>query len=205
MCIRDRRSVTGRPGTRAIILIYSAVACTAGIATMGMVQFLITTLLAPFYFATPENRWEEFWAHVPQWAAPRSPKLVEGFFLGGSSLYDPAIWKAWLGPAAAWSVFLAALLGAQYGIALRMYLDDNSYEFPDAWTWLKSEGHDWVRKGERPEGVLWPYLKALDVHMCPKFNMLAKGTDYADTAVSYVMNSYGGRAVKSGRVGWAPV
>ncbi len=50
-----------------------------------------------------------------------------------------------------------------------------------------------MRKGERPEGVLWPYLKALDVHMCPKFNMLAKGTDYADTAVSYVMNSYVGR------------
>jgi len=81
----------------------------------------------------------------------------------------------------------------QYGIGLRMYLDDNSYKFPDAWTWLKSEGHDWVRKGERPEGVLWPYLKELDVHMCPKFNMLAKGTDYADTAVSYVMNSYVGR------------
>ncbi len=115
------RAVIRRPDTRAIILVYAVVACTAGIATMGMVQFLITTLLAPFYFATPENRWEEFWAHVPQWAAPRSPKLVEGFFLGGSSLYDPAIWKAWLGPAAAWSVFLAALLGAQYCIALLMY------------------------------------------------------------------------------------
>ncbi len=81
----------------------------------------------------------------------------------------------------------------QYGVALRMYLDDYSYNFPDASTWLKSEGHAWVRKGERPEGALWPYLKALDVHMCPKFNMLAKGTQYADTAVSYVMNSYVGR------------
>ncbi len=115
------RAVAGRPGTRAIILIYSAVACTAGIATMGMVQFLITTLLAPFYFATPENRWAEFWASIPAWAAPRSPKVVEGFFLGGSSLYDPAIWKTWLVPVAAWSLFLAALLGAQYCIALLMY------------------------------------------------------------------------------------
>jgi prepilin-type N-terminal cleavage/methylation domain-containing protein/prepilin-type processing-associated H-X9-DG protein len=81
----------------------------------------------------------------------------------------------------------------QYGMALRMYLDDNKYGFPDASTWLKSEGHNWVRKGERPDGVLWPYLKALEVHMCPKFNMFAKGTKYADTAVSYVMNSYVGR------------
>lgn len=115
------RAVAGQPGTRTIILIYSAVACTAGIATMGMVQFLITTLLAPFYFATPENRWAEFWASIPAWAAPRSPRVVEGFFLGGSSLYDPAIWKAWLVPVTAWSVFLAALLGAQYCIALLMY------------------------------------------------------------------------------------
>jgi len=81
----------------------------------------------------------------------------------------------------------------QYGIALRMYLDDNNYDFPNASTWLKSEAHDWVRKGERPDGVMWPYLKDLDVHMCPKFNMVAKGTEYENTAVSYVMNSYVGR------------
>lgn len=83
----------------------------------------------------------------------------------------------------------------QYGIGLRMYLDENHYRFPDAWTWLKSKvaGHNWVHKGEEPDGVFWPYLKALDVHMCPTFAMWAKNTDYADTAVSYVMNSYVGR------------
>lgn len=115
------RAVFRRPGARAIILVYAAVACTAGIATMGMVQFLVTTLLAPFYFATPENRWSEFWASIPSWAAPRSPEAVRGFFLGGSSLYQADIWRQWLEPAALWGVFLAALLGAQYCIALLMY------------------------------------------------------------------------------------
>ena len=81
----------------------------------------------------------------------------------------------------------------QYGIGLRMYLDDNDYDFPDAWTWLKSKSHDYARKGEEPDGVFWPYLKDLDVHMCPKFSSLAKGTNWEDTAVSYVMNSYVGR------------
>jgi len=80
----------------------------------------------------------------------------------------------------------------QYGIGLRMYLDDNSYNFPDARTWLKSESHNYAREGEEPDGVFWPYLKDLDVHMCPKFSMVAKGTDWDDTAVSYVMNSYVG-------------
>ena len=39
----------------------------------------------------------------------------------------------------------------QYGIALRMYLDDNNLYFPDARTWLKSDSHRWVREGEEPD------------------------------------------------------
>ncbi|HEC02635.1 MAG TPA: DUF1559 domain-containing protein [Phycisphaerales bacterium] len=81
----------------------------------------------------------------------------------------------------------------QYGVGLRMYLDDNKHDFPDAWTWLKSKSHKWVREGEEPDGVFWPYLKALDVHMCPTFFIWAKNTKYSDTAVSYVMNSCVGR------------
>jgi len=81
----------------------------------------------------------------------------------------------------------------QYGMATRMYLDDYEQYFPNASNWLKSEAHNWVRKGETPDGVFWPYVKALDVHMCPKFQMMAKGTQWEDTAVSYVMNSYLGR------------
>ncbi len=81
----------------------------------------------------------------------------------------------------------------QYGIALRMYLDENRFYFPDAHKWLKSDGHDWVRKGETPTGVFWPYVKDLDVHLCPKFSQWAKSTQWQDTAVSYVMNSYVGK------------
>jgi len=81
----------------------------------------------------------------------------------------------------------------QYGIALRMYLDENQQYFPDAHTWLKSKSHDWVRQGEEPDGVFWPYVKSIDVHLCPKFSQWAKGTNWEDTAVSYVMNSYVGK------------
>jgi hypothetical protein len=107
--------------TRRIILIYAAVAGTVGISTMGMVQFLITTLAAPFWFANPVNRWQEFWSAIPSWAAPRSPDVVRGFFLGHASLYAPAVWHAWVTPVIAWSIFIAALLVAQYCIAHLMY------------------------------------------------------------------------------------
>ena len=52
---------------------------------------------------------------------------------------------------------------------------------------------DWVKEGETPDGQLWPYIKAIDCHMCPRFAQLVKETQCDDTKVSYVMNSYVGR------------
>lgn len=104
-------------GRREVLWIYAVVAATVGISTMGMVQFLVTTLVAPFWFANAGNRWEEFWAHVPMWAAPRSPEVVKGFFVGQSSLYQPQVWKAWLVPVLVWAGFIGALLAAQFCLA----------------------------------------------------------------------------------------
>jgi prepilin-type N-terminal cleavage/methylation domain-containing protein/prepilin-type processing-associated H-X9-DG protein len=81
----------------------------------------------------------------------------------------------------------------QYGIGLRMYLDENDYFFPQTDQWMKSTTSGWVKEGEIPDGQLWPYIKALDCHMCPRFAHLKKGTNYEDTKVSYVLNSYVGR------------
>jgi prepilin-type N-terminal cleavage/methylation domain-containing protein len=78
----------------------------------------------------------------------------------------------------------------QYGVAVRMYLDENDRRFPDAFRWLKSSASDYVRVGQTPDGVLWPYLKSAKVHMCQTFSSVAAGTAYADAAVSYVENSY---------------
>ena len=106
---------------RAMLLVYATVAGTVGICTMGMVQFLITTLLAPWQFATPANRFEQFWSHIPRWAAPRGEEIVKGFWLGNSSLYTPEIWRAWVMPVLAWGGFLIALLAAQYCLAHLFY------------------------------------------------------------------------------------
>ena len=80
----------------------------------------------------------------------------------------------------------------QYGIGLRMYLDDNDNIFPDTNTWMSSTTSSWIREGETPDGQLWPYIKNLDCHMCPSFAKHKIGTTWDDAAVSYVMNSYMG-------------
>ena len=106
---------------RAMLLVYATVAATIGICTMGMVQFLITTILAPWQFATANNRFDQFWSHIPSWVAPRGEEVMKGFWLGNANLYDPAIWRAWVVPMLAWGGFLLALLAAQYCLAHLFY------------------------------------------------------------------------------------
>ena len=72
----------------------------------------------------------------------------------------------------------------QYGLAGRMYLDDNDRRFPDTLEWLYSnrpsgycmwhdEANNLVKHPENA-GLLWPYLKDADIHLCPTFRMVAK-------------------------------
>jgi len=98
----------------------------------------------------------------------------------------------------------------QYGFAARLYIDDNDGVMPYSFTWLYKDGgrgcrwHDASKNlNDHPElaGVLWPYLKDRDIHMCPEFNIVAKMMGYCETCkgkgtipiepqYSYTMNSY---------------
>ena len=80
----------------------------------------------------------------------------------------------------------------QYGIGMRMYLDDNAYRFPTRNEWMSSvEGSSWLKEGETPNGTFWPYVKAEECHMCPVFAQLVKTDErFYDTRVSYLLNSY---------------
>ncbi|MDI6451261.1 prepilin-type N-terminal cleavage/methylation domain-containing protein [Anaerobaca lacustris] len=96
----------------------------------------------------------------------------------------------------------------QYALAGRMYSDDNDFDFPYSFTWLYNKGgvncnwHDESNNLNRhPElaGVLWPYLKGLDIHLCPAFDVVARtmgchrcgGTTIpVEPQYGYVMNSY---------------
>ena len=97
----------------------------------------------------------------------------------------------------------------QYGLAARMYLDDNEGSFPYSFSWLYDDGgfvgcgwHDATKNiKDNPDraGQLWPYLKEKDVHMCPEFYVVAKMTGCPgcdgraipiEPQYSYCMNSY---------------
>ena len=80
----------------------------------------------------------------------------------------------------------------QYGVAMRMYLDNYNGFFPDPVIWLFDKPSntinncDWHDKRMslelKPElaGPLWSYLKDKDIHLCPVFNDTAKAVGDCD-------------------------
>jgi prepilin-type N-terminal cleavage/methylation domain-containing protein/prepilin-type processing-associated H-X9-DG protein len=74
-----------------------------------------------------------------------------------------------------------------YCPCLGMYAQDNSDKCPFSFSWLYSrktiddgvrtgkcvEGCRWHYDVDTPDGVLWPYLKSISVHMCPTFKSYA--------------------------------
>lgn len=94
----------------------------------------------------------------------------------------------------------------QYGVAGRMYLDDNGYSFPYSFTWLYKDGgrsHRWHDSTKNldahPElgGEMWPYLKSQKIHLCPEFDVVARQVGgHSNESIpfepqySYEMNSY---------------
>ena len=93
-----------------------------------------------------------------------------------------------------------------YGLAGTAYLADNDERFPDVQRWLYDiEGQlivpcRWHDASVKADGMLWPYLADMDVHMCPVFYVLSRsmGADHLnhdpsipiDPQFSYSMNAY---------------
>jgi prepilin-type N-terminal cleavage/methylation domain-containing protein/prepilin-type processing-associated H-X9-DG protein len=86
-----------------------------------------------------------------------------------------------------------------YGLAVKMYLDDNNQHFPTSNIWLKKTTGigSLLRDGEQPDGVFWPYIASLNIHMCPSFRYVVNAAQvaaisggYKDVRGNYSMNSY---------------
>ncbi|MFC1714884.1 DUF6785 family protein [Candidatus Poribacteria bacterium] len=91
-----------------LLLIYSMLIVAGPIVSIGGVHFLLPTLIAPFYFATPENEYELlFHKYIPDWLSPKDPKAIKYFYEGAP---DGAIpWHVWIEPLLVWTAFLLAI------------------------------------------------------------------------------------------------
>ncbi len=89
-----------------LTVIWIMLIVAVGIPSMGLLQFLLPSLVAVRYFATTENDWSEtLHPHVPEWLVVTEPQAVTDFYEGIGAAEDVP-WMFWLEPLLVWGLFV---------------------------------------------------------------------------------------------------
>ena len=92
-----------------LLVVYIMMIAASAIPTMGLSEYLLPIITAPYYFATPENEWASLiLPHIPAWMAPQNPEAVKWFY-EGAPRHRAIPWQAWARPLCYWSALVAAL------------------------------------------------------------------------------------------------
>jgi hypothetical protein len=115
-----------------LLLIYVMGAASVGLSGLGAMQFLVTQLTAPAYYATSSNHWDMWMHYLRPWAFPDA-SVVPAFYAGRSSLLAAGNLAGWAWPIAVWSIFLLVLLFTYYCTATllrRQWVERERLLFP---------------------------------------------------------------------------
>jgi len=103
-----------------LIVAYVMAASASVLASSGAIHFIVPSLAAPYYFATPENKWEQFHQYIPEWIVPQALERITLFFEGNPTIpmeiwfWPGFIWCAFIIVFAVCSLCLSAILRAQW-------------------------------------------------------------------------------------------
>ncbi|GAB4462146.1 MAG: hypothetical protein OHK0029_28480 [Armatimonadaceae bacterium] len=123
--------------TRAeLMVLYTMLAVGTCAAGYGFVQILINQMSAPFYedYATGSSKFKDYiQPYIPEWLAPRDPKVINPFFRGNSTLWDATHLRGWAVPVLAWTFFIFCIFWTLLcGITLfrRQWVEEERLTFP---------------------------------------------------------------------------
>ena len=89
-----------------LTVVWMMLIVAVGIPSMGLLQFLLPSLVALQYFATTENDWSEtLHPHVPEWLVITEPHAVTDFY-EGIAPGESVPWMLWLKPLLIWGLFV---------------------------------------------------------------------------------------------------
>lgn len=86
-----------------VLTVYTMVAISVSMSSVGMIRYFLPVLTAPFYFATPENEYHLFNRYLPKWMAVQDRVAIWESYEG--SIDGAVPWGAWLLPLAMWTLF----------------------------------------------------------------------------------------------------
>jgi hypothetical protein len=119
-----------RPAELAVI--YGLTTVAAGIAAQDEVQYLLPMYVYPFR-ATQADPMGPFRQYIPAWLVPQDPEVVEPYYAGHGSFWEPEILRAWLVPLLAWMAWLLALGATMWAwnvILRRRWVEHDRLSFP---------------------------------------------------------------------------
>ncbi len=93
-----------------LIIVYVMLTTGTSLAGLDGMQVLLPVMTHGFWFATPENRWDQMLANAPLWLVVSDPEILYRYYNGSSSLYQSAVISAWLTPVLAWTGFIVLLI-----------------------------------------------------------------------------------------------
>ena len=89
-----------------LLVIWCMMIVIEAIPYSGLVRYLFPALVAPMYFATPENEWRAlFKPYLSDWVVPKDEHAIKYFYEGLPS-GESVPWGAWLKPLLAWTSFV---------------------------------------------------------------------------------------------------
>lgn len=127
---------------KEMLMVWMLLALVSGIAYTGLVRTFFINLTAPYYFATPGNRWEQV-LHplLPKAWYPQSKEAIQGLYdglvggrqMGWWEVIKNIPWDAWLQPLLVWSSFIFLcyfVIICLICLLSKQWLDNERMNFP---------------------------------------------------------------------------
>jgi len=114
-----------------VLTVYAFLSLSVPLSTFGVVRAFFPCLTVPFYYATPENHFQDYWRYLPEWFAPRDPEIIRSCYEGADSAAVP--WLAWARPLALWSAFFVVFFGTMLCVVTlfrKQWVERDRLSFP---------------------------------------------------------------------------
>ncbi len=116
-----------------LMILYSMLSLSSVVAGVGHLGFFTPFLSNPFWFADNSNGWVNLWPLLPWYIGPRDRRVLEGFYAGHSTFFQPDVMRAWAGPLCVWAGFFLVLLWTTLCLAAvvrRRWAEEEHLPFP---------------------------------------------------------------------------
>ena len=116
-----------------LITVWVMVAMGIGIASSGLMRLLIPTMTQTFYYATPENKWQELVGpYLSNWICLHDPQAIKYFYERlPEGMTVP--WGAWVKPLISWTIFTFLIYFAMICLSVmlrRQWVERERFTFP---------------------------------------------------------------------------